>query len=256
MEIPCEFIYDHNTYKCIVKDIDLRTTASKSILTFKGEHFHGLSNNEVNMVVFRNSLMSTFPRGLTKIFPRLTLMEVHECGLKEIAKNDLRGYENLVFLSVIFNRLRSLPGDLFECTPNLQFIDLSGNQIRSVGSSLFDPLKRIAEFTMKQNAAVDIEYVEDFHPRQSAKKLKRFIRLIKERCRAMESLRDIATMQLCEGIDESNAVDVFICSSRFEMAALREKAFEVIKKKIAPWMGEELVNQPEVVMRIVEGVRK
>ncbi|KAG5667576.1 hypothetical protein PVAND_015553 [Polypedilum vanderplanki] len=250
MSIPCEFIYDQNTYKCIITDFDLSTI--EKIKNFNGEHFQGLSNNEVNMIVFRSSQMSKFPRGLTNFFPQLKMIEIFSCGLTEITKNDLYGLGNVVYLSIIFNNLKYLPGDLFEFTPNLQIIDFSGNQISTVGFAIFDPLKKIIEFTMRENLSVDVGYVDEFHPKQSARKLKQFKNYIKEKCRAMESLKDIVTMKLADGINETNVVDIFVCSSQFQLKGLKEKAFKMIKKKIVPWIDEDMINKPEKVLKMIE----
>jgi hypothetical protein len=254
-EVPCEYQYDHNTYRCIVKSVDIRHITR--FTNFVGEHYHGLSNNEVNMVAFKKSPMSVFPRGLTKIFPNFTVFEIWDCGLKEICKEDLRGFENCVFFSVIVNELTYLPGDLFEYAPKIQFIDFSVNLIRAVGPTIFEPLTNCIEFALRENPTFDDWYFEDYDLKKSAKRYKEFQKLVRAELRPMESLKEIATFKVAEGLNKDNALCICVCSHRMGLEGLKRKAFAFMKKNMVPFLDEALMNQPEKLlqkMKDLEGV--
>lgn len=250
MSISCEFVFDNETYRCVIENVDF--TNIRKIESFKGEHYRGLTNNRVNMVNFRHCKMEKFPKGVAEIFPETELLELFDCHLKEITKEDLRGFTNLAFFSAACNQLSSLPGNLFEFTPLLQYVDFSCNRITKIGSTILNPLEKFSQFVMKENLKFDIDYKEGTNLKKAAVKRREFVRFIKRNFTAMESLKDLAMMKLIDSVNTKNAVEIFRCSNQVDMIPLRKAAFEVVRTKIFKGIHKSLINYPDEVVKMAE----
>ena len=80
--------------------------------------------------------------------------------IEEISSDDLRGLSYLEYLNLSYNKLKSLPNDLFVETPNLQRIHFQGNKIERLSSKIFEPLhkKNIKYFFLAENCTIDMNY--------------------------------------------------------------------------------------------------
>lgn len=153
MEIKCTFscfdwvvvkrVFKHQ-YTCKVTSAKL-TNPVKPIKSFVGVHEEGKCNANVQAIVFFEGAwfdrvnVHCFPRHLHIHFPNLRHLTIEKCGLKEISKQDFRGLERLVHLSIGNSKLSSLPDDLFENMRNLRLIFLNNNRIEFASSKLLEP---------------------------------------------------------------------------------------------------------------------
>lgn len=120
MEINCKFFTEENHYICGVRLCSITKRNMK--VTFVGEHEEGKTDLDVTALIFMSpvrlgniaylerwivNVMNTYrsppepnvveyiPKDLHIIFPRLKLLEVHNCGLKSITRKDLVGFKYL-----------------------------------------------------------------------------------------------------------------------------------------------------------------
>ena len=147
MELNCDFgtkqfknrISPYEWYICWITSAAI-TKPDTKIKTVHGKHSDGNTNDDVQSIGFRDTVVNFIPKGLTEIFPNLICLHINKCGLKEICREDLVGFENLEYLEIEYNKLTSLPDDLFLNTPKLKWISFTGNKIESMSSNLFKPI--------------------------------------------------------------------------------------------------------------------
>ena len=143
MKVECEFRMTKwgstERYTCHITEIVI-TQPESSITAFKGIHQEGKTNNNVEALFIHNQRVEFWPRGFGANFSNLILLEVGNCGLKEINKQDLLGLKKLELFSLPNNELKLIPDDLFQHTRKLGYICLCGNNIEEVSSKLFNLL--------------------------------------------------------------------------------------------------------------------
>ena len=163
MELKCRHSYDNRwpnkvKYRCQAVEFSIIEPGTRTV-TFK-DHVEGKTNIDVEIFSIYNLQIEIFPRGLASIFANIKNVKMINCAIKEISREDFKGLVNLEYLDLSYNKLRSLPNDLFVETPNLQWIHLSDNDILRLSSKIFEPLhkKIIKEFFLAKNRTVDMNY--------------------------------------------------------------------------------------------------
>ena len=163
MELECQysngFWSNRPNYTCHVAKASIIEPGTR-ISTFKGIHASGKTNTDVESLSISGTRVEYFPRGLSTIFPRLTHVRINCCGLKEISRKDFEGLNNIEYLSLSNNDLKSLPNDLFVETPKLQRIYLDNNKIQRLSSKIFDPLdlKNLKTFFLSENNSSKVDF--------------------------------------------------------------------------------------------------
>ena len=164
-------------YFCQISNIRI-TKPETEIESLKGNHQAGKTDENVEGLRIDNAVVEHFPQGFHKFFPRLTHLEIFECGLKEISSSDLDVFGNLESLTLCCNNLKSLPENLFTHMQKLKRIDLSNNKIGNVSAKLLDPLDRDILYFVN---FLDNPSINDFYERgNSGKSLERLIKSIKK----------------------------------------------------------------------------
>jgi Leucine-rich repeat (LRR) protein len=77
-----------------------------------------------------------FPRELHNIFPRLKAIDITDCGLKELIREDFVGLENIEGLYIQSNQIAALPDDLFENMNKLTRVSFWNNKLGRITSQL------------------------------------------------------------------------------------------------------------------------
>lgn len=146
MEVKCEFSYGDwsgnptmRLYTCRVSEASIKEV-NTTIRKFIGVHEGGKSDNDVEALIFNDTIVRYFPRGVSKIFPRLLALQISDCRLQSITRDDLHGLETLVSLSLFKNKLISLPENLLHNMRNLKRITLMHNDIDCLSSQMLKPL--------------------------------------------------------------------------------------------------------------------
>jgi hypothetical protein len=157
MEIFGNFSFD--TRSCNYKFDVYRVTTWKldgNVVRVIGEHEEGRSNEDVEAVKFSDFKLSQFPRNIGKYFPNLKALTVNNCALINVSKFDLMGLKQLRQLTLNGNSISTLPNNLFENTPALEFVSFYGNRIEFIGRNIFDSLLHLRYVNLKVNLAIDV----------------------------------------------------------------------------------------------------
>lgn len=228
MEVHCSYLFDNYTYKCIVSNEDL--TEGLKIQNFNGDHHPGKTNKDVTIVFFEGCKLQHFPRDLRRFFPKIAVIQIIECNLNEITKEDLQGYPDLIYFGIIDNELSYLPGNLFEYTPKVEFIDFSLNKIKWIGPMIFEPLINVEGINLKYNQNIHCHWIPSQKEKSVAKNLEDLKKIVRNCCRPMETLQNIAGEVLIRNIDRKNAPRMYFYGYRYRIRGLMRRAFEIMKK--------------------------
>lgn len=125
-------------YTCFLyADVNDSNAVIKSI---RGPHKPRHNYLDVEAILWLNSSVNFFPKGLHRIFPNLRALCFNNCKLKNISRKDFIGIENLESFSAIDNSLTSLPNDLFADMRKLTRISFRCNDIEYLSPKLLKPI--------------------------------------------------------------------------------------------------------------------
>lgn len=143
MEFQCKFHYGFGLgYTCRVEKV-IETSPRSGVIILTGSHCLFRGNNDVKNFVVSNQPIGVYPKELSlqERFKNLTRLEMVDCGLKLISRDDFVGLENLEYLNLDKNSLTSLPEDLFVGMRKLCEIHFSFNKIVRGNSKLLQPIE-------------------------------------------------------------------------------------------------------------------
>lgn len=133
----------------------------RNVTEIRGNHTSGNNDSDVLAIALSNQLLTNgVPTNIDYFFPNLSVLSVSNSGIRQISRDDLSPFKNLQALILFNNLLESLDGDLFIETPLLQYINLGTNQIRNIGSNLFNPLNDLRTLRLGHNVCID-EYIDN-----------------------------------------------------------------------------------------------
>jgi BTB/POZ domain len=145
MELNCVFkdLYwqgNRSLYTCIITRASIIKKGTV-ITAIKGKHLSLKTNNEVQGIKFKHTaVVEFFPRELNNIFPRLKAIDITDCGLKELMREDFVGLENIEGLYIQSNQIAALPDDLFENMNKLTRVSFWNNKLGRITSQLLQPI--------------------------------------------------------------------------------------------------------------------
>lgn len=230
-----------------------RITKAGSKLKFLRDHEEGKTDNDVEILWMVNSVIEYFPRGLNEDFPKLTSLSFTNCGLKEISRIDLFGFENIMTLDLRGNKLKMLPDDLFVNKSNLHYVYLSENKLESLSSKLLEPLNKeiFRLLDLQKNKKIDVIYFYDPATVDSFKKT------IDANCtpprKCANSLATICENFIPNALHPSNLIDVFKLGHRNAFLDLKEAAFERIEEMFpGKKLDKHLMNDPESLKSLIQ----
>lgn len=131
-------------YTCSVRSV--QNPEIQEVTEIVGNHLKGRS--DLNVEAFTSSGKNNFPnfpRNLEKFFPNLLVIQIWSGKLTSITAADLSPWPNLAFLSLSFNKIETLEGDLFRNNQKLTYISFLGNSIINVGLDLLSNLNELKE---------------------------------------------------------------------------------------------------------------
>lgn len=114
--------------------------------------YNGKISNDtrVNGVMIVHQIVNYMPKFSDLLAQRLEYLQVSNCHLKDISKQDLQQFPQLKYLRLPNNDLKRLDRDLFEFNPQLESVAFSGNEnLKFVAENFLDSLTklRFADFT-------------------------------------------------------------------------------------------------------------
>jgi hypothetical protein len=146
----------NTAYLCSVQNFpEITSMTAVQIDSVSGNHQAGKNNDNVEVVdVFQRGRIFYFPQGLTNFFKNLKGIRIEATGLKEIHQSDLKDYSKLKALWLYGNNLEVLEENLFEFTPNLEWISVVNNKITHVDPHVFDKLVKLNTLYIYENPCI------------------------------------------------------------------------------------------------------
>jgi hypothetical protein len=110
--------------------------------------------SDVTMFHSDKNIFKKFPKNIANIFGNIEMVDVYEAGIKEIKSEDLQQFgRKLKSLWLMRNEIRRVNSEAFVYNPNLEWINLSENNILHVelGTFNFAFLKNLNKLYFKLN---------------------------------------------------------------------------------------------------------
>lgn len=228
-EVYCDMFYNTDERASIlIRFIDTANEKITNFTTFERENFPEIFH-KITDVIFFNGNMPTFPRELSEFFPNLKFIFIYDCNMTTMSKDDLKGFNKLEKLMINHNKIKFLPGNLFDYTPDILEISFVDNKITKVGPEIFDNLKNLEEADFGRNSRINYRYQKG---RTSLEKLKRIIR---SNCKLVESLIELTTSVILDNLNKDNAEDTLMIARHLGLASLA--------KSVAIYMNLNCIGQ-------------
>lgn len=159
MEIPCSYhettINNENCYLCLIQR---QIIPADNELKFIGQH-HGIkTNNFVTYIEFRNCALTQVPKGLTKTFTNLKVIEIHCSKINKISRNDLIEYKQVKQLLFYGSEIEFLPERLFEGFKNLEVIQFKKHKLEVIAPNILDGLTKLKKVDFLENKNYNMIY--------------------------------------------------------------------------------------------------
>lgn len=139
-------------YGCNAIKLKITSEEDRAITEVVGLHWQGKTNNDVVAFSSFGNEIRFMPLGLTNFFPSIKLVEIAQAKMGKISSTDLQQFgDNLSFLFLGENKIKSLQGNLFEFTPKVRWIDLNFNLIKEVERGTFTNLKELYRISFINN---------------------------------------------------------------------------------------------------------
>lgn len=134
-----DFAVIGSQYGCDVGEIQNPEVAE--VTQIIGNHTSGRTHNDVKIFdSYDQKEFLFFPKGLQRFFPDLQGFQIMESEITSISSADLASWPNLVAFGVIYNKIETLDGNLFQNSQKLQLIIFSNTLIQNVGLNLLSNL--------------------------------------------------------------------------------------------------------------------
>lgn len=168
-------------YTCIATNDDLVTSRDdREVTKVNGQHLNGKTENDVKFFQTLVTEVNYFPKGITKFFNNLDVIEIKNGNLIEITKEDLEEFgSKLRMLWFGGNKLKNIKADLFEFNENLEKIGFDSNEIEKIDAKSFDGLKNLQSLFLRWNSCTNDE---DFAENDREKVLN-LIKKVEEKCK-------------------------------------------------------------------------
>lgn len=105
----------------------------------------------VKRIKFMSSSLNSIPNAIFQKFPKVEILEVFGCGLRDMNGLSLNNAENLRILVAYDNKLMTLVDYALVHVKNLENLDLSRNQIESIHYHAFSGLENLRELSLSRN---------------------------------------------------------------------------------------------------------
>lgn len=115
----------------------------------------GKTDNDTKLINIKQIKCDRVPKNFHKYFANLEGIFAHSTGMKTVEKDDLSVFPKLKFLDMSFNKINTLPSNLFEGNPDLEWIDFADNLLRNIGVRLLDSIPKLNYADFQSSRCVD-----------------------------------------------------------------------------------------------------
>jgi hypothetical protein len=168
MELNCKYVLhdwhqNPEKYTCWITKASV-LNPNIDIMAINGVHKNHKTNDDVEGILFEESEMSFFPKGIEKIFPSLKHISIDGCGLKKIHHRDLVGLESLTTFAIYSCPLVTLPSNLLINMTMLERIVFQDCRLERVSSKLLKPVLKnnLQVVRFSDNTKIDAFYRPDY----------------------------------------------------------------------------------------------
>lgn len=131
-----------------------QNSQSRSVVAVLGNHQTGRSHQDVLAVTFIGQPISHIPQNMNRFFPNVETIRIDNCPIQSFTREDLRPFPRLRYFVLHLGQLRTINGDVFMYSPQLQFVWLGNNQITNVGPGLLQHSPRITQLYFPANPCI------------------------------------------------------------------------------------------------------
>jgi Leucine-rich repeat (LRR) protein len=152
-----------------------------------GSHLPQLTNNDITGFSLNEAPnLNKFPKNLELVFKNLISIEIFFSRLRELSHDDLHGFPLLKFLSLSKNQIKVIRDGTFRSNPELELIELDGNQLLHVDQKSFSGLWNLSVLWLSGNVCASLDNAET---RDEVLGLVR--RIDNGECRKIEVVREV-----------------------------------------------------------------
>lgn len=177
-EFELEEILIPESYTCNAVISEICDT-SQELVGVSKTHRNGKVNEDVKILsILPVNSISELPTRLGKFFPNLFVLHATQIGLTKLTSNVLR-FPQLRFANFNDNKIKTLDGDLFNYTPNLESFEFANNGMEHVAYGILANMFKLRIVFFSKNCGDFQEYIQDNHP---SSKIQEFIDKLKTVC--------------------------------------------------------------------------
>lgn len=213
MDVSCDILTGENLYALFIRYVD---TTHDRIRSFNS-HNTQEKRDIVTHLIFYRGILPTFPTELSDFFINLKCLDFFDCGMMEITKENLKNFPKLEKLKLEANKLKFLPGDLFEFTPKMAILSFLDNQIDGIGGQLLDKLEHLSEADFMGNVSINFKYSKGVNSIEDLKEI------IKRDCEPLKSLQKHAIKVLIKSKERQDLEKLRFLADRLRLSDLKEK---------------------------------
>lgn len=141
-----------NIYTCIAT---VTVDANRDVTSVTGTHLPGKNDSAVRAILYL-SQFNLLPTKLQSFFPHLQAIWAQGDELTAISRSDFAPfYPSLIELYFYYNKITSLSSDVFQSNPNLQFINIGLNPIKSMGTGVLKNLSDLRSLDLERTKCYD-----------------------------------------------------------------------------------------------------
>ncbi|XP_055377442.1 leucine-rich repeat-containing protein 15-like [Condylostylus longicornis] len=106
------------------------------------------------LLYFKNSIIPKIPIELFNVYPDLKQLSISNAYVEELPDNLTSN--NLEFLYLSNNKLKSIENNVFKSLPNLKYLWLSNNQIEKINEFAFDDMDNLLFLELSNNEITEL----------------------------------------------------------------------------------------------------
>jgi Leucine-rich repeat (LRR) protein len=159
---------DESSNKVECEDIVTRTVDDEQFLTSCKVDGTTIVTSEFNFAVFNETVTEIYADGNTnilflptnvyKIFPNLVSYVFSWCKISTVSRKNFRGLTQLTFLDISINQIKSIGIGTFEDLVNLKQLKLTYLEIKTLNGLVFKPLVNLQYLDLESNSCIDQEF--------------------------------------------------------------------------------------------------